>query len=124
MRPDPEYLFDNSGNNDGWTRRVPVAVADGEQPPPPGATTCDILPSCEGYNWNVKDDVSSIITLCLGPLQRRADYVPTMTQRVDIAYPPNSMTLKVVVDGSLALLLIHELSHTRAVFGDYYTGRL
>lgn len=120
MKPDAEWLFDASGNKGGWVKRQHV---DGAQPPP-GWTDCDNIPTLYGYNSNIVDPPSSIVSLCPGPLNRNIGTGSTISGRVNVVYAPNQLSLNQVVTGSTAMLLFHELSHAKALFGEENTGRL
>jgi hypothetical protein len=107
---DNDYLWDNSGNNFGWITPNPIVK---------GPYTCENPNTgrLTGYAGNHPMDDVSITTLCDAFINPMIANGGTLTSQAGAAYALNIMSLDDIVDDSLTLLIVHELTHTLALMG-------
>jgi hypothetical protein len=107
---DTDYLWDNSGNNFGWITPNPIVK---------GPYTCGNPNTgrLAGYTGNHPMDDVSITTSRDAPTSPMIANGGTLTSQAGTAYALNTMSVDEIVDDSLTLLIVHELTHTLAVMG-------
>lgn len=112
---DTETLWDNSGNNIGWIN-----------PSDDGPIICQ-NPNIEdlgGYTVSHPTQPVSVITLCTAEINEMIANGESLTSEAGTVYALNAINLDDIFEGSFTMLLIHELSHTKALLGNAKTGML
>lgn len=108
MNLEPNWYWDNSGNNFGWLG-------------PPSSGIPILCPglggiSLAGYTTNspIQQPDASIITLCKAAIDPRILGGNTLTSLAAVQYGDNQVALDDIVTTTVSFTLIHEATHTAA----------
>lgn len=75
-----------------------------------------------GYTVNHQTADVSVITLCTQELNDMISNGANLTVQANTVFAEEQEALEEIVDNSITLLLVHELSHTKALFGSSKFG--